>query len=82
MAKENGTKKINDMKGIWGFCATAFTLTWNLIDWQNINIIFTCIISVLTIIYLVIKIWFKIKEQKKLNFGHKGFIKRLGKNKN
>ena len=55
------------MKDLFGLPLSVFTIIWNIIDWNSINIVFTILISVLTIIYLILKIrskYLDIKEQK------------------
>ena len=55
------------MKDLFGLPLSVFTIIWNIIDWNSVNIVFTILISVLTIIYLILKIrskYLDIKVQK------------------
>ena len=55
------------MKDFVGLPLSVFTIIWNIIDWNSVNIVFTILISVLTIIYLILKIrskYLDIKVQK------------------
>ena len=52
------------MKDLFGLPLSVFTIIWNIIDWNSVNIVFTILISVLTIIYLILKIRSKYLELK------------------
>lgn len=77
LAKING-KDIN-MKDLFVIPLSIFSLVWNIIDWQSINIVFTSIISLLTIIYLSIKIrskYLELKDRKYSIGKYSTYIKR------
>ena len=53
------------MKDFFGLPLSVFTIIWNIIDWNSVNIVFTILISVLTIIYLILKILILSKRKGK-----------------
>lgn len=56
------------MRNLLGVLLYGTSVIWNIIDWTSINKWFTLIISVLTIIYMILKIrskYLQIKEQRK-----------------
>ena len=72
---------------IVGKTSIAVSFLFNIIEWQSLNILFTCIVSLLSIIYIILKILlfsidYKIKrEGMKKEKGHlitkdKRFIKK------
>jgi len=72
---------------IVGKTSIAISFLFNIIEWQSLNILFTCIVSLLSIIYIILKILlfsidYKIKrEGMKKEKGHlitkvKRFIKK------
>jgi len=52
------------MRDFFGVPLSIFSVIWNMINWNNMNIIFTLVISILTIIYLILKIRSKYLELK------------------
>lgn len=75
------------IKDCLGFIVYVFSLAWNIIDWQSVNVIFTVIISFLTIIYLIVKIrstYLYNKQQKLRQYPRKRnfFTRRIKINRN
>lgn len=55
------------MKDIFGMPLSIFTVIWNIVDWESVNIVFTVIISILTVVYMIFKIrckYYELKERK------------------
>ena len=64
---------------------SIFTIVWNIIDWNNVNIVFTILISILTIIYLIMKIrskYLELKDRKYSTYIKRGPWIRFRKSKN
>lgn len=59
------------MKDFFGVPLSIFSIIWNIVDWESVNVVFTVIISILTVVYLIFKIRCKlleIKERKGITY--------------
>ena len=59
------------MKDVVGMPLSIFTVIWNIIDWESVNVFFTIVISILTVIYMIFKIrctYYEYKERKGLSY--------------